>query len=365
MADSFGSIFDPKRNNFDALRLVAAFTVLLSHSYSLTGAKWEPVSYYLEQGYGGTLAVSAFFVISGFLIARSVQSHDMARYVAARFLRIMPGLFFVTLVETVLIAPLFYHGPIQQYFSNFALAHMRNIFVFGEDPAIAGVFTGLPYPYVNGSLWTLPVESLFYMLLPFLVLATGKRRWIVLAVFAASLAAEPLARWYGLDDQHFGGFLFRTVRLFAVTQLLSYFLAGVVAWLYRDRIPCNWGWLALCLLLLFAARDSMALPLTQKLCLPYAVLCIGLRGQVGTALKRRIGDLSYGVYLFSYPILNVVISLGRQQLSPEAVAAIAAPVTLAIAWVSWTLVERPALAFKTPRRPRPMAASAAPSASPG
>lgn len=356
MVATFSSKFDHKHNNFDALRLGAALVVLISHSYSLTGAPWEPISHYLHYGYGGSLAVAVFFVVSGFFVTRSVQDNDLLTYVVARFCRIIPALVLVTIVETVLIAPLFYKGSLSEYFKLHALNHMHNIFVFGLDPFIPGVFSDLPFPYVNGSLWTLPVETLFYILLPVLVLglAGGGRRWTALGLFAISLAAEPVARWYGLSDVQFGGFLVRTVRVFAVAQFLSYFLAGVVAWMYRDKIPCGSGHLALCLLLLFAARDSLSASIVLKICLPYAVLCVGLQGGIGTELKRLIGDLSYGVYLFSYPILNIVISLGKLQLGPEVVLAIAAPSSLAVAWLSWHWVERPALSYKTRRRLRPV-----------
>ena len=97
MPSTFATAFDPRRNNFDAIRLLAASVVVLSHAYSLTGAQWEPVSSLLHYGYGGTLAVQVFFVISGFLIARSVHDNSTGEYLAARMLRILPGLAFITL----------------------------------------------------------------------------------------------------------------------------------------------------------------------------------------------------------------------------------------------------------------------------
>ena len=346
-ASTFGLRFDPRRNNFDALRLGAALVVLLSHSYSLTGAPWEPISTWFGYGYGGSLAVAVFFVMSGFLVSRSLESRDLSSFVRGRLLRIMPGLAFVTAIEAFILAPLFYEGPVASYFSNFALPHLRNILVFGEDPAIPGVFSKLPFPYVNGSLWTLPVESLFYLLLPFLALAARGRRPVVLLAWGLSLLAEPFAHWHGLDDANFGGFLVQTVRLYSVAEFSCYFLAGVAAWTYRDAIPFSGGAAVLCLVLLWAAKGGLAAPLLLKVCLPYLVLFLALQGGAGSRLKRRVGDLSYGLYLFSYPLTNVIIAL-NPQFSPEVVAGMAAAASLAAAWVSWRLVEAPALRLKRP-----------------
>jgi len=92
---------------------------------------------------------------------------------------------------------------------------MKNVLVFGLDPWIAGVFAHNPVPFVNGSLWTLPAEALFYLLLPFLLLLATQRRWVVLGLWLTSLAAEPVAVWYGLNDVALeGGILFNAVRVF-------------------------------------------------------------------------------------------------------------------------------------------------------
>ena len=142
----------------------------------------------------------------------------------------------------------------------------------------------------------------------------------MLGLWLLTLAAEPAATAMGLSDADFGGFLFRTVRLFPAIQMSSYFLAGVVAWLYRDDIPFDAGLFAICAILLFAAGNSEALGLALKVCLPYCVLYAGMAGGFGTQVKRAVGDLSYGLYVFSYPLLNVVIALGKLELSPFRVA---------------------------------------------
>ena len=324
--------------------------VLVSHAYSLQGADWDPLTSYWGLGYGGTVAVDIFFVISGFLIARSFEGSTPGQYVQSRALRILPGLAFITLVEAFIIAPAFFEGDRSVYFHTLALGHLRNIFVFGEDPYIPGVFTQHKFPYINGSLWTLPVETSFYLILPFVLLVTRGRRWLVLALWVLALAAEPAAVAMGYSDANFGGFLFRTVRLFPAVQMSGFFLGGVVAWLYRDRIPFDAGLFAVCAILLFAAGNSEALGLVMKVCLPYCILYAGMASGFGTGLKRAVGDLSYGVYLFSYPLLNVIIALGHRQFGPTRVMVYALPVTLLAAAISWHLVERPCLRLKV-RRP--------------
>ena len=351
--------YNPRSNNFDLLRLIAALVVLFSHSYSLSNAGWEPIGDWLHYGYGGTLAVVVFFVISGFLIAQSLETQPLPAYLRGRVLRILPGLALVTLIETFVIGPTFFEGQTSYYLRHYALHHLRNMLVFGEDPFIPNVFSKLKFPYVNGSLWTLPVESLFYLLLPLVVLiASSGRRWVILLLTIASLAAEPVARACGLSDDQFGGFLFVTVRSFAVAQFGAYFMAGVFAWTYRDRIPWNGGYFALCLLLLFTARGSLAGPFVLKLCLPYCVLYAGVRSGLGTRLKRKIGDLSYGVYLAGYPCINIVIVLTGQKLGPLAIFVMAASASLVFAWISWHLVERPALRLKRAHRVPEVSAAA-------
>lgn len=350
--------FDAGSNNFDAIRLAAALLVLFGHAYSLAGASSDPITDLIALGYIGTLAVAVFFVLSGFLIARSVERSTLSSYLSARALRILPALALVTILEAWVLGPYFFEGNVPWYLRTLAPAHMANMLVFGLDPWIAGVFQHNPVPFVNGSLWTLPTEALFYLLLPFVLALASGRRWAVLALWLASVAAEPLAVRCGLNDAALGGILFNSVRVFPTIQMAGYFLAGVVAWLYRDRLPWDRGLFLILVLLMFAARGGMASPLIVKLCLPYAVLWVGLAGGLGTRLKALAGDLSYSVYLFGFPVLNSVVALGQQSLAPLAVFAIALPATIILALLSWNLVESPMLRLRRWTRRRASASMA-------
>jgi hypothetical protein len=153
----FASAFDPKHNNFDLVRLIAAVTVLVSHAYPMS-ASTRPEIFDRIFGYGdgGSAAVAVFFVLSGFLIARSVERSTTTRFFEARILRIVPALLAVSVFEAFVIGPIFFNGPMPSYWPE-AWEHLLNARVFGLRGDLPGVLASNPIPnYVNGSLWTLP-----------------------------------------------------------------------------------------------------------------------------------------------------------------------------------------------------------------
>ncbi|MFC7556650.1 acyltransferase family protein [Pseudoroseomonas wenyumeiae] len=106
-----------KENNFDAIRLAAALLVLFSHSYPLTGSGADPIATNLG-GYdtGGGIAVSMFFVLSGFLVYRSAERHDAGVYLRSRVLRIVPGLAVCLILSAFVLGPVFTNLSATQYF---------------------------------------------------------------------------------------------------------------------------------------------------------------------------------------------------------------------------------------------------------
>ncbi len=354
MSSSIGSRFDPVNNNFDIIRMIAATMVVFSHSYSLAGVPSDPLSEFLSYGYAGTIGVVIFFVISGFLVAKSAEEHAVGSYLLARMLRILPGLALVTIIETLIIAPAFYDGKISVYFENWALVHLKNILIWPQNPVIPDVFAKLRFPALNGSLWTIPIEAAFYLLLPIIALLGRVRRWVYLLLFVASLVLEKVCSMYGFSEAQPGPDLIRGVQIFHAVHFFSFFSAGICLWKYRDVIKFDVGWFALAFAIVFAARQSMMSPWVMNLCLPYLIIFIALASGTGSKLKRRWGDLSYGTYLFGYPIANMIVSLGNRSLSPATVFIICFPVTLLVASFSWRFVERPSLSLKkavgVPRR---------------
>ena len=350
------SRFDPGSNNFDLLRLVLALVVVFCHCFPLRGAGQEPIGAYLHYGFGGTLAVYCFLVISGFLVTRSVCERSLDDYAAARVLRIVPGLALVTLFEVFVVGLAFTNASSWVFLTYVGFRHLWNVTVFGIDAQMYSVFANTTPPWLmNGSIWTIPIECSFYIILPILTLLFGVRASTA-AAFLASLAALPVARQLGLAPDAPGPSLFTNVHTLPFLDFSSYFFAGAAAWAWRDRLPISMGLAAISLIALYAAAGVLLSEIVLKLALPYLVLHVSVAGGVGTRLKRRIGDLSYGTYLFGFPVTLSVIALdGTLGVLPTFAAA--ASLTLLCAWLSWHLVEQPCLRMKSRfgpawRRPR-------------
>ena len=156
--EAIGDRFDPQHNNFDVIRVLAAATVIISHSFPLLGKPYEPFARYLgNYDTGGGLAVAVFFVISGFLICRSCLERPIQAYLVARCLRIVPALAVLVLLGMFLVGPVFTTLPLDEYFAAAGTyEHLLNISIFFQHTGLPGVFWGGP---VNGTIWTLPSSS--------------------------------------------------------------------------------------------------------------------------------------------------------------------------------------------------------------
>ena len=147
-------------NNLNLLRVLAAAAVLVSHAYPITrGPEAEEPLHNLTGFTLGTVAVYVFFVVSGFLIAKSFEgSKGVLDWSAARVLRLFPGLFVALALTVLVLGPIVTTLPLAAYFADPAtLAYLpQNLALIAQRFDLPGVFVGNPYPSaVNGSLWTL------------------------------------------------------------------------------------------------------------------------------------------------------------------------------------------------------------------
>jgi peptidoglycan/LPS O-acetylase OafA/YrhL len=342
-----------RRNNFDVLRLGAALLVLWAHSYPLIGKGADDIFAKLIGHYdsGGGLGVTTFFAISGFLVTKSVFERSPADYVAARLLRILPGLAFAVLATVLVIGPVLTKMPLVDYFRDpSTLSYFRNILVFGVQFDLADTTATLPYRQINGSLWTLAVECGLYTILVLLArFHVYQRRtaplWIAVSVGAFAWGQYVL----GLGWPNVGPTLWTGAPLYWVLKYGLAFTLGSSFWMYRERIPLDVGLVVACLVALVAACGTASGPLVYLLCVPYIVIYLALGLPRNFSLADGIGDLSYGVYLIAFPMQQLTIATVGSQ-SATVVSLIATALSLAFATASWRFVEKPCLMLKNGKR---------------
>lgn len=309
------------RNNFDGLRVLAALGVLFSHQMIFAGRRD------LVFGHGaGGFGLAAFFTISGYLVSDSwARDPHLLRFAARRFLRIWPGLAALVAVTTAVLAWWPFADPLP-----YRLAAEIYPRWLAMQPVEFDAFSASPNRALNGSLWTIPVEVSCYALFAAVALLARRRRPLAVALAAALVAAlaiahSPAPPWLGVGS------------LFALGALLH-------AWPQLLRA-------APALAVAGVAAIALERPYLGLIAIAPLFLWIGLRSWPGLRAAARWGDMSYGIYLWAWPVTQLgVMLLGRGQ--PLAVLfASTVACTGVLAWLSWHLVERPALRLK-PKAPK-------------
>lgn len=173
-------------NNFDFLRFVAAYMVLFSHQLVLTGNSGPNITSFDL----GKLGVVIFFSISGYLVTQS-WDHDPSiwRFLAKRMLRIWPALIVVTCITVLFLGPIVSTEPINHYFINHKTWDYFRVLKLIIRYELPGVFVTNPFPNaVNGSLWTLPIEFRWYLILMALGVVGLLRNRFLLLIAVTALA---------------------------------------------------------------------------------------------------------------------------------------------------------------------------------
>jgi len=322
------------------LRLVAAWLVLASHAAALRGQPLE--DFFLRWTNGAVsashLGLAIFFVLSGHLVAGSAIRCSGARdFVSRRLRRIAPGWIACFVLVVGVAGPLLSAIPGVLYWTSGELPRAMVLMLAGSARwDLPGVFLDHPLRSANGSLWTIPYEVAWYGLLGLVVFGVGRGRpphRLVLAgawLLLASLLCVP-----GLlpDDADVRLAGFRVVYLLRFSSL---FLGGWA--LHALALPRRTlGWLVLPALgAWFLAWGTAASPGLDAFCLP--VLVVWLAGLPSGPLAR-LGDISYGYYLWGWPIQQTLLHL-HPAFSTAGLLLASSVATLAPATLSWLLVER-------------------------
>lgn len=330
--------YDPRRNNFDVIRLVLATLVAVSHGIVMhTGT--QP---YWGISTLGDFAVDGFFVLSGFLVVSSyLRLNSFFRYAWHRLLRIMPGFWVCLLVVGLVAAPIaavLEGRPLSEPFTaSPTVFHFlaANAGLLINEYGIGGLLASNPNPYIFiGSLWTLALEAMCYGALALLgLLGLLRHRWAVLALAVTS--------WLAMSVQALGVAVPMGDN---ILRMLTMFFLGASAYLFADLVPTHWTLLVGALALFLASVAALE---NYRVAGSAAFVYVLLWAAVRLPFHVRLPiDLSYGVFMYHWPLQQLIVLTAAIALPTWVFVVMSLVVSVPVALASWRLVERPALARK-------------------
>ena len=307
------------KNNIGLLRLVFASLVIFGHAPELIDGDRhrEPLTLLFHTLSLGELSVDAFFLLSGFLITQSmVRSSSLWTYLERRVLRIYPAFVVAYGLSVFLLGPLVGAHPFADPLNTFG-----RMLTLREPVGYPGELKGLGYPFLNGSLWTIAYEFRCYLLVAFLgSVGLLRSKWAVLALTAATCAVA-IGGTFAVERHALDALgAHRAVQWlitdpWSMIRLTAVFLIGSCAYLFKDQtIDRMSGWTALAMLAAggLLLRSLHLAEIGLALCGGLALLWLALKCDL-----RRLQhindewDISYGVYLYGWPISICLIWFGR------------------------------------------------------
>jgi peptidoglycan/LPS O-acetylase OafA/YrhL len=322
-------------NNFDFMRFAAATLVVAAHAYALhTG--YSQIGLHDPVMLAGRAALAALLATSGYLIAASWESTaSPLRFAWKRFLRVVPGLIPVILVTLFILGPLVTSLPQDDYFAALLSPEGLAAVPFFENGGVLGLFQDNPVAYVNGSLWTIPLEAALYGVVAALgVAGLLHRRGALPALIALSVLV-----WFCWFDD---------VRM-AKVRFSLYFLLGALLYLRRERVTLRPAIAGGLLILLVASAMTPFAAIAGVVAIPYLTIYAAHIPLPLLNTFGRHGDFSYGIYLYHYPLQQTIIQVTANTVAIPALFGISFAAAFACAFISWHAIERRALAAKNLR----------------
>ncbi|MDO5697706.1 MAG: acyltransferase [Dermatophilus congolensis] len=342
-----GATLDPRCNGLNLLRLIMASGVIWYHTFRLTGRPIAPPA--LDQALTNVW-VDGFFVLSGYLIVGSwMRRPRLATYTRHRLLRLYPAFFVCLFVTAFVAAPLGAVMQNEQVTFGEQISYVgQNLGMFMRTFAVGDTLASVPYPGVwNGSLWTLFWELLCYIAVVVLGVAGVLRsRFGIPVAFGVAWVFALVAHLTPVADIHVPLVLYRygSLPLGDAARFGLVFAAGALVWHLREVLVAGWGRVAASFAVVAA---SMWLPDYRLLAAPflaYGLVALGALIKIPWLHLRN--DISYGMYIYAFPIQQLLVAAGLAALGVWQFALLATVLTVLPATLSWFCVEKPAMRFK-------------------
>lgn len=328
-------------NCFDFIRYFFAFSLIIVHFCTATDTEqfWFVT--------GGT-RVKAFFIITGFLVVYSyIRRNSLKVYFQKRARRILPA-YIVNILFCFIVGICLTERGLSEYFSDiqtykYLLANLT--FQNYIEPCLPGVFTQNPMPFLNASLWSMKVEMLFYLCVPFFVYAM--KCWgkpiIIVTIFILSILWNELFDYlynttgreiYNLLQHQLGG------------QMI-YFFGGTTLLLYFDKFCQYLKWLfPVCLVLYILSSRLGIWQLDYIEPLTFATIIIGTAYYCRPLnFLQRYDNISYGLYLYHFPVIQIFIHFGLHERNIILTFILAFLTTVFISLLSWKYIEKPIMNY--------------------
>lgn len=344
-----GGPLEHSKNNIGVLRLLLASLVIVSHSPEMVDGNrsHEILNSIFHTMSLGDLCVDGFFLLSGYLITQSMEkTASLPTYLAHRILRIYPGFIACFLLCVFVLAPALraeIGGQLRQTFLTLVL--------LGTPPVYAGQMPGLAEPnQLNWSMWTIAYEFRCYLMVALLwAIGIMSRRAVVLGLTILAVGAHVASTYPEVADRMQWPFPlpYRWQILGGIPEnirLMSHFLIGTSAYLYRDDLEKN-----------LTAPIAALLTVAMLGCMFHPHLADTAVGLLGgfplfwLALKADLGrfqrindrwDISYGVYLYGWPI-GITLRWIYPGLDAWLLVSATLPLALLCGVLSWHWVEKP------------------------
>ncbi|MFZ5673171.1 MAG: acyltransferase family protein [Pseudomonadota bacterium] len=340
---TLSNFLEEDSNSFNLVRLVAALCVVLTHAYVLLGlGEFQPLKDSTPYTIGRH-AVNLFFVLSGLMLTRSLDRNpQLVRFMWSRMLRIFPALFAFGAIFAMFLGPFLTYWDLADYFVDaHTYQYPFSILVFFNNATPPhGIFLDLPRPgQVNGSLWTIRYEVAAYLALAagYAVGVLRTRLGTSLLLSAAGLAIAFVELiWIGAQDSP----------IESLSRYSFSFLLGVNFYRWRSVIPTAWWTILPTAIVTYAInKTGFEAPAFILLCGQLGII-LGTRDFGMLSKWTRKTDISYGTYIYGWPVQQIMVPLCRN-MAPLTFALVSMLIVMPLGYLSWRFVERPALQLKS------------------
>lgn len=324
----------PRKNGVNFIRYVFAYALIIFHYNILSG---HDVFWLLQGGY----RIKAFFILTGFLTFYSYFKHPGAKeFAKRRFKRLVPSYVFTVLL-CFFGCSLLSEYSFAEYFTSsqsyrYLVANLTFLNFLGPD--LPGVFTHNESQAVNGSLWTMKIDIMFYVTVPFLYYLFRKypKRWVLAGIFLITVIYNEVFEYL---YQHSGSSLYLMLKRQIGGQYI-YFLAGMCIYFYYQQVHSQVKWLlpvSVVVFLVGSYYDSWEY--LTAFCYAVIIMELSLNAKVLSRFSE-VPNVTYGLYLYHFPVVQILLHFKVNEWSHNGCCLLCLGIVTLLSIMNYQLIEK-------------------------